>query len=163
MFCLREPKRRPIWKCSTDLQISLWRICLSLYELTANAWMQVYLDVGLCQQNKQNRSLGENAFCSQPEQLGRIVVGNLIFGFSSILKDRDCNFGEHSLWISIASAGTAIHSLDCCKLPLTRRKLLQQIIDCWLLALDSFSQLAIWLQDYMEISYHQLCKTSWSL
>ena len=38
--------------------------------------LQVFLDVGLCQQNAQNRTLGDNAFCKQPEQLGRIVLGN---------------------------------------------------------------------------------------
>ena len=42
----------------------------------------MYLDIGLCQQNKQNRSLGENAFCSEPEKLGRIVVGNAISNLS---------------------------------------------------------------------------------
>ena len=39
-------------------------------------WMQVYLDVGVCRQGvQQNRTMGDKAFCSDPEQLGRIVIG----------------------------------------------------------------------------------------
>jgi len=37
---------------------------------------KVFLDVGVCRQGVQsNRTLGDKGFCSDPEQLGRIVIG----------------------------------------------------------------------------------------
>lgn len=36
---------------------------------------KVFLDVGVCRQVQSGRTLGDKAFCTEPEQLGRIVIG----------------------------------------------------------------------------------------
>ncbi len=49
-------------------------------------WLQVYLDVGVCRQGVQSsRTLGDKGFCSDPEQLGRIVIGDTLFLVSALL------------------------------------------------------------------------------
>lgn len=47
-------------------------------KLVLSLFAQVYLDVGLCERANQNRTLGENAFCKDPEGLGRIVIGTIL-------------------------------------------------------------------------------------
>lgn len=41
--------------------------------------LQVFLDIGVCQQGVQaNRTLGDKAFCGNPESLGRVVIGDAL-------------------------------------------------------------------------------------